>query len=65
MTSIYGQGFDNLAEWWAHNENEHDRMHPDRSQCGGVGSCPMMREAVGLEHGMIDLLEDWRKAEKK
>jgi hypothetical protein len=60
MTSIYGQGFDNLAERWKHNENEHDRMHPDRGQCGGVGGCPMMREAVDLEHRMVEQLEEWR-----
>ena len=61
MPTIYGQGFDNLAERWKWNENEHDRMHPDRSQCGGVGGCPMMREAVDFEHRMIDELEKWRR----
>lgn len=60
MASIYGQGFDNLAETWKWNENEHDKMHPDRSECGGVGRCPMMREANDLESSMIDMLNEWR-----
>lgn len=58
--SEYGQGFDNLVERWKWIENEHDRMHPDRGQCGGVGRCPMMRAAHDLESSMIDMLNDWR-----
>jgi hypothetical protein len=58
--SPYGQGFDNLARRWEWNENEHDRMHPDRNACGGVGGCPMMREAAGLENAMIEQLNGWR-----
>jgi hypothetical protein len=59
--TIYGVGFDNLAARWAWNENEHDRMHPDRGDCGGVGGCPMMRESVDLMQQMEDQLTKWRK----
>lgn len=60
-TSRYGAHFDNLAGEWARLENDHDKMHPNRSMCGGVGSCPMMREAHDIERTLIDLLNDWRK----
>jgi hypothetical protein len=58
--SVYGAEFDRLAGRWGVIENEHDRVHPDRSDCGGVGSCTMMRVAVELEHWMIESLRDWR-----
>lgn len=56
----YGAEFDRLAERWRVIENEHDRHHPDRSECGGVGGCSMMHAAVSLEHEMIEALEEWR-----
>jgi hypothetical protein len=56
----YGAQFDRLAERWAVIENEHDKQHPDRSRCGGVGGCSMMAAAVDLEHAMIEALEEWR-----
>ena len=64
MTTVskYGAHFDDRANEWRRLENDHDRMHPDRSDCGGVGACPMMRAAVHLEHQMIEILNDWRKA---
>lgn len=58
--SEYGTEFDRLTRRWAVIENEHDRHHPDRDQCGGVGGCSMMFAAVGLEHEMVDALEEWR-----
>lgn len=58
--SLYGAQFDELAARWREAENEHDRYHPDRSRCGGVGSCPMMARAVDLEHEMVEALEAWR-----
>lgn len=58
--SRYGRVFDQQADEWARLEGEHDRMHPDRGQCGGVGGCPMMRAAVELQHDMIDALTKWR-----
>lgn len=57
----YGSEFDILAERWAVIENEHDKQHPDRSECGGVGGCSMMFAAVGLEHEMIEALAEWRR----
>jgi len=60
-SSTYGFDFDRLAARWAHLENEHDRHHPDRSKCGGVGGCSMMFAAVGLEQEMISALSEWRK----
>lgn len=59
--SRYGAKFDEWADEWAGLENDHDRMHPDRSACGGVGRCPMMREAVDIEHRLMDLLGQWRR----
>ena len=58
--STYGRAFDDLAEQWATLEAGHDLVHPDRSQCGGVGACPAMRLAVDLEQSMIKWLEEWR-----
>ena len=59
--SRYGSTFDQWADEWARLENEHDKMHPDRSQCGGVGGCPMMREAVDNERVLMDQLHLWRE----
>ena len=59
--STYGNTFDRLAEEWSVIENAHDREHPDRNECGGVGGCTMMRVATDLEHKMVDALEQWRK----
>jgi hypothetical protein len=58
--SEYGPKFDRLATEWRVIENAHDKQHPDRDQCGGVGGCSMMFAAVGLEHDMIDELHNWR-----
>jgi len=59
-TSRYGAEFDRLVSSWQVLEDEHDQIHPDRDQCGGVGGCPMMFAAVGLETRMIDQLTEWR-----
>lgn len=59
--SAYGAKFDALTETWRVVEGEHDKQHPDRDECGGVGGCAMMRAAVDLERAMIDQLEIWRK----
>jgi hypothetical protein len=58
--SVYGAEFDRLADRWRVIENAHDRQHPDRDQCGGVGGCSMMFAAVGIEHEMIECLREWR-----
>lgn len=60
--SEYGPEFDNAAQRWAVLENEHDKQHPDRSECGGVGRCSMMYAAVSLEEEIIDHLRSWREA---
>ena len=60
VTSRYGKVFDQQADEWARLEGEHDRMHPDRDQCGGVGACPMMAAAVDLERNLVDSLGHWR-----
>lgn len=60
MPTMYGERFDHLAETWRVIENEHDKQHPDRSECGGVGGCSMMFAAVDLQHEMLDCLEVWR-----
>ena len=60
--SAYGAEFDELAQRWAVLENEHDKQHPDRDQCGGVGGCSMMYAAVGLEQAMVESLEKWRRS---
>jgi hypothetical protein len=59
-TSPYGAKFDRLAETWQVIENRHDTLHPDRSECGGVGQCSMMAVAVDLQHEMIEELINWR-----
>jgi hypothetical protein len=59
--SAYGAEFDRLAERWATIESEHDRQHPDRNECCGVGACSMMFAAVGLQHEMVDALKEWRQ----
>jgi len=59
--SQYGAQFDGKAETWRVVENEHDREHPDRSKCGGVGACSMMFAANVLESEMIDALIVWRE----
>ena len=58
--SQYGAEFDRKAERWAALENEHDRQHPDRGDCGGVGVCSMMFAASMLEREMVDALILWR-----
>lgn len=59
--SQYGAEFNEQAERWRVIENEHDRLHPDRDECGGVGGCSMMLAAVRLEHEMIESLVEWRQ----
>lgn len=59
--SEYGTTFDRLVSRWAVLENEHDKQHPDRDQCGGVGACSMMYAAVTLEGEIKDALSVWRK----
>ena len=59
--SRYGVEFDRLADNWRVLEDEHDRIHPDRDECGGVGGCTMMRAEADLEQRMIVELENWRK----
>jgi hypothetical protein len=58
--SRYGAQFDALADRWAALEAEHDQVHPERSECGGVGACSMMYRAHELETEMTDALEEWR-----
>lgn len=59
--SQYGTQFDRIAETWRVLENEHDRHHPDRSECGGVGGCSMMFASHRLEDEMVDALTVWRQ----
>jgi hypothetical protein len=59
--SAYGGEFDRLAERWRVIEDEHDRQHPDRDECGGVGACSMMYASHQLEGEMVDALDEWRK----
>jgi hypothetical protein len=59
--SQYGAEFDRRAERWRVIENEHDRHHPDRNECGGVGGCSMMFAAVRLGQEMIEALTEWRQ----
>lgn len=61
MASAYGAAFDSAVHRWSVIENAHDKQHPDRSQCGGVGGCSMMAAAVDLEHEMVDALDEWRR----
>jgi dihydroxyacid dehydratase/phosphogluconate dehydratase len=58
---MYGEEFDDLAHKWAVIENQHDKLHPDRDQCGGVGDCSMMFTANVLESEMTEALHEWRK----
>lgn len=60
--SEYGEQFDDLLRRWMVIEDEHDRHHPDRGDCGGVGGCSMMFAAVGLQQEAIDALNEWRAA---
>lgn len=59
--SEYGAQFDQVAHTWATLENQHDRQHPDRGECGGVGRCSMMYAANTLEQEMVDALRQWRE----
>lgn len=56
----YPTEFDRLTETWAVIETEHDKQHPDRGMCGGVGGCSMMAAAIDLQHAMIEQLKIWR-----
>ena len=58
--SRYGKTFDDLVERWALLEREHDEVHPDRDECGGVGGCSMLHRSVELRQLMVDALVDWR-----
>jgi len=58
--SGYGAQFDWLAQRWAALESEHDKIHPDRDQCGGVGGCSMMLAAHRLETELVAELDKWR-----
>jgi hypothetical protein len=60
VTSGYGVQFHALAERWRVIENEHDRDHENRNECGGVGGCSAMFMAVRLEQEMIEALHLWR-----
>lgn len=59
-TSRYGAQFDQLADRWKSLEYEHDQVHPDRGDCGGVGGCSMMAAGHDLETQMIEQMDDWR-----
>ncbi|MET0417459.1 MAG: hypothetical protein ABW022_15715 [Actinoplanes sp.] len=58
--SEYGAAFDQTAMRWAVVENEHDKIHPDRSECGGVGACSLMLASHRLEESLIGHLTEWR-----
>jgi hypothetical protein len=58
--SRYGSEFDRLADRWCALETEHDQLHPDRDECGGVGGCSLMAAAYDLRTQMRDALESWR-----
>ncbi|MCK2219759.1 hypothetical protein MF672_039080 [Actinomadura sp. ATCC 31491] len=60
--SRYGAELDRLADRWRVLEDQHDLIHPNRSDCGGVGGCPMMFAAHDLTSQMKDQMEDWRGA---
>jgi hypothetical protein len=62
--SEYGNAFDRIAARWAVIENEHDKQHPDRGECGGIGHCSMMCAAVDLESTLIDTLRAWRQKQQ-
>lgn len=61
LVSRYGMRFDGLAERWANLEREHDAIHPDRNDCGGVGGCSMMLAAYEIRSEMIEALKVWRR----
>jgi hypothetical protein len=61
--SQYGAAFDRKAERWAAIEEEHDRQHPDRNECGGVGGCSMMYASHVLRREMVEALDEWRSRE--
>jgi hypothetical protein len=65
VITTYGEKFDALALKWAVIENEHDKQHPDRGECGGVGRCSMMAAAVDLQHEMINALHEWRELDSQ
>lgn len=56
-----GVEFDRVVEEWAAVEDAHDRIHPDRDDCGGVGGCTMMRAGHDAEKKIMDALEEWRE----
>lgn len=60
--SLYGTEVDDLISRWRVIEDEHDAIHPDRSECGGVGRCSMMRAGHMLEEKIMDALGNWRRA---
>ena len=60
--SRYGAEFDRLADRWRVLEDQHDQIHPNRSDCGGVGGCSLMFAAHDLTTQMEDQMEDWRQA---
>lgn len=57
--SRYGADFDRLADTWATLEGEHDKQHPDRGECGGVGGCSLMMAGHDLEVAMIDVAREF------
>jgi len=59
--TVYGRAFDDLATTWRTIENEHDKLHPDRGKCGGVGRCSLMLVATRLEQDMVEALTEWRR----
>lgn len=63
--SRYGRTFDDLVDRWSALEREHDVIHPDRADCGGVGGCTLMARAFDLRQEMGERLEEWRKPSRK
>lgn len=59
--SRYGYVFDKTVDTWAVLETEHDNIHPNRSDCGGLGACTMMRAAHDVKARMMDELEMKRR----
>lgn len=57
----FGKKFDDLVRAWATLEDQHDRIHPDRNECGGVGGCAMMFAAVGLQNEIVQEMHEWRR----
>jgi hypothetical protein len=58
--SEYGGKFDSAARRFQVLEAEHDKIHPDRSECGGIGGCSLMLAAHDLKTEMIDAINEWR-----